>query len=312
VKLLITGGSSFTGLWFCKALADAGHDVTATFRAAAAEAYDDPLRRGRVEQVLQGARGVFACKFGDDTFLELVRSEGYDALCCHGAQVADYRNPDFDFAAALASNTHRLATVLETAVTAGCRKVVLTSSVFAGGEGAGSEGLPSISTYGLSKALTTLAFDHLCRLHDVTLGRFVIPNPFGPWEEKRFTCYLVDRWYAGETVTVRTPAYVRDNLHVSLLARCYVKFVESLDTTHKRRHYGPCGYIESQGAFALRFAREMGPRLGLACGLEFAEQTDFSEPRIRINTHVPDAAALGWDESQAWDELADYYRKKTD
>ena len=71
----------------------------------------------------------------------------------------------------------------------------------------------------------------------------------------------------------------------------------------------PSGYVESQGAFTLRFAREMKPRLGLACEVELKDQTQFAEPRVRINTDLPDAKALEWNEAVAWDELAEYYRQ---
>ena len=41
---------------------------------------------------------------------------------------------------------------------------------------------------------------------------------------------------------------------------------------------------------------------------ELKKQVDFSEPRVRINTDLPDADALGWDESAAWDDMARYYQ----
>ena len=53
----------------------------------------------------------------------------------------------------------------------------------------------------------------------------------------------------------------------------------------------------------------MRPRLGLPCPVELKKQVDFPEPRVRINTDPPDADALDWDESAAWDEMADYYRR---
>ena len=53
----------------------------------------------------------------------------------------------------------------------------------------------------------------------------------------------------------------------------------------------------------------MRPRLGSSCEVELKTQTQFSEPRVRINIDVPDHAALGWNEAVAWDELAAYYRQ---
>jgi UDP-glucose 4-epimerase len=53
----------------------------------------------------------------------------------------------------------------------------------------------------------------------------------------------------------------------------------------------------------------MHPRLGLPCPVELKKQVDFPEPRVRINTDPVNADALGWDESAAWGEMADYYRR---
>ena len=104
----------------------------------------------------------------------------------------------------------------------------------------------------------------------------MIPNPFGPYEEPRFTAYLIRCWRSGETPSVRTPDYVRDNIHVTLLAAAYRRFVEGLPAKPAITKYGPSGYVESQGAFAQRFAREMQPRLGFPCPVEIAVQTEFS------------------------------------
>jgi UDP-glucose 4-epimerase len=43
--------------------------------------------------------------------------------------------------------------------------------------------------------------------------------------------------------------------------------------------------------------------------LELGEQTEFPEPPVRINTDLLDAAALGWDESAAWDSFVEYYSR---
>jgi UDP-glucose 4-epimerase len=52
MRVLFTGASSFSGLWFAKALAEAGHEVVAASRSAG---YDDPLRAERMRQVAEVA-----------------------------------------------------------------------------------------------------------------------------------------------------------------------------------------------------------------------------------------------------------------
>jgi nucleoside-diphosphate-sugar epimerase len=310
VKLLLTGASSFTGFWFARELAQSGHEVVATFRKRP-EDIADPLRRERVVSALEGCRGVFGCSFGDPAFLALVRGERWDLLCHHAADVTNYKSPDFDLVSALANNTHGAEAVLKALAEGGSRpRLLLTGSVFENDEGAGSEGLPAFSPYGLSKSLSWQVFRYHAARAGFALGKFVIPNPFGPYEEPRFTAYLMKNWLAGQKAAVSSPAYVRDNIHVSLLAKAYARFAAELPERAGLSRLNPSGYAESQGAFTLRFAEQMRARLGLACDLELAQQKEFPEPRVRINTDLQDAAALGWDERRAWDDIASYYAGK--
>ncbi len=310
MKILFTGASSFTGHCFACQLAQAGHEVTVTFTCGSPEEYSDAVRRQRVSRVVDCCTPVFGCRFGDDRFLEIIKCGQFDVLCHHAATVKEYRSPDFDVCAALAANTFRVNQVLQSLGELGCRRVVITGSVFEGGEGAGSDGLPHFSSYGLSKSLTAALFRYYCQALDLRLGKFVIPNPFGPFEDARFTAYLCQKWFASETASVRTPRYVRDNIHVSLLALAYRAFVENLARQPGYEQINPSGYVETQGAFAQRVAAAMQQRLGLSCELELAQQCDFDEPRIRINTDVLDEQQLKWSEPSAWDEFAAYYERR--
>lgn len=305
MKILFTGASSFTGYWFVRELAAAGHEVTAVFRGEP-EGYSDPIRRERVARLADVCRPVYGCSFGDEKFLALAGG-GFAVLCHHAADVTNYKSPDFDALGAVANNARNLPAVLAALEGGGARRVVLTGSVFEGGEGAGSQGLPDFSPYGFSKRLTAEVFRYDCERAGLSLGKFVIPNPFGPYEEPRYTAYLIKNWLAGATPSCSNPLYVRDNIHVSLLAKVYARFVADLPATAGFARINPLGYAESQGAFTLRLAEALRPRLNLPCEVELKKQTAFPEPRVRINTDIPDAAALGWDESTAWDELAEYY-----
>ena len=309
MKLLFTGPSSFTGFWFVRELVAAGHEVVAVFRREF-EDYTEAPRAARVALLRERCRCHWGISFGDERFLRLVESEGeWDVLCHHAAEVGDYRSPDFDVMGAVASNTREAARVLDSLSSGGRRSLVLTGSIFEGGEGDGSDGVPTVSAYGLSKLLTAETFRFHCHRKGVALGKFVIPNPFGPYEEARLTSYLARTGLEEKTAAVRTPLYVRDNIHVSLLAKVYARFVSTLPTHEGFEKTSPSGYIESQGSFARRFAEAMRTRLGRACSLHIEKQTEFTQPRIRINTEVPDAVTLMWNEEEAWDGLAEYYKK---
>lgn len=308
MKILFTGASSFTGMWFVEELAKAGHDVTCTFTGSAA-AYGG-LKRQRIERIRPLARAVYECRFGSDAFVRTLNdAPAWDLFCCHGAEVTHYKSPDFDFAAALASNTHNLREVLRTLSSRRCSKVLLTGSVFEQEEGAGTLPLRAVSPYGLSKGMTTDAFRYFCSACRCDLGKFVIPNPFGPFEESRFTSYLITSWLKGETPSVHTPKYIRDNIHVSLLAKAYAAFALELMESEGEARKSPSQYREAQGLFTARLSNEMRGRLGKECRFTLEEQRNFTEPLERVNTATLDPLQLGWNESEAWDQLAEYYRR---
>ena len=306
MKILFTGGSSFTGYWFVKQLASAGHDISALFRLPL-DQYPDDLRRERVASLVHVCQPIYGASFGDDAFLRVIKEVKFDLFCHHAADVTNYKSHDFDVVAAVKNNTYRLPLVLDALEGSGCSKIILTGSVFENDEGTGSDRLEAFSPYGLSKGITWQVVRYYAQLRKMALGKFVVPNPFGPYEEPRFTHYLIRNWFAGEIPSVNTPSYVRDNIHVSLLANVYANFAETLAAGVSR--VNPSGYKESQGSFAMRLAREMKSRFGLPCDLEMKPQTDFSEPLVRTNTDAIDMETTGWSENIAWDQLAEYYAR---
>jgi UDP-glucose 4-epimerase len=310
MKVLLTGASSFTGYWFARALAQAGAHVVAPLRDAVAN-YRDGARAERVRRLSEVAEIVEAAPFGSDRFIDLAKAGGYDVLCHHAARVGDYRSPDFDVPGALQENTANLRAVLEALARGGLKSVVMTGSVFEQNEGAGEAPLVAFSPYGLSKGLTAEVLRHRCRESGLGYGKFVIPNPFGPLEEPRFCAYLIRTWRKGEIARVNTPSYIRDNIHISLLAAAYAKFVGEIGAGNGRDKLNPSGYVETQGAFAERFAAAMRPRLGMECAVELAKQTDFSEPLMRINVDSAAHYVRGWNEAAAWNDAAEGYRVKT-
>lgn len=308
MKILFTGSSSFTGFWFIQELAKNGHTVIATFQNSLGN-YSG-IRKERILQLQKLCQCQFECPFGTSPFLQLINDKGpWDLLCHHAAHVTNYKSPDFDVVAALQQNTFNALPVLKELQNKECNKVLLTGSIFEQDEGAGSQ--RAFSPYGLSKGLTHQHFRYYTESLGMKLGKFVIPNPFGPYEEPRFTSYLINSWKEGKTPKVATPAYVRDNIHVDLLAKGYATFAGSLSKAPGQEFLRPSGYPESQGAFTQRFATEMAKRLPFACPFELQEQSDFPEPRVRINTDLLTSKDYAWHEKSAWDSLATYYLTQT-
>ena len=307
MRVLLTGASSFSGYWFAKALQEAGHKVVAPLRGKFSD-YDIGTRAERVKRLHQHALLIEDCPLGSDRFLDLVSQEAFDVLCHHAAHVGDYRNPDYDVGLAFIANTYRMPQILTRMAERGLMGVVLTGTFSEQRESVGSEFKRAFNPYSLAKGLTADAVEYWCGVAGVSYGKFTLPNPFGPFEEARFCAYLVSCWKAGDVAQIRTPAYVRDNMHVDLLALSYVDFVARVG---ERRGFilrrNPSGYVETQGSFAGRFAAAMQRRSLLACKIDLGVQAEFPEPPVRINFEPAAPHFPFWDEEAAWDGIAAFY-----
>ena len=308
MKILFTGASSFTGFWFVKTLAAAGHEIICPVTGDLVDYAE--LRLRRVEQLKSVGRFIPRAQFGSENFLKIIHENRFDLLCHHAAEVRNYKSPDFDALRALQNNTLNLRAVLAAMKQRGLKAVCLTGSVFEPDEGTGDEPLRAFSSYGLSKGLTFQFFRYHCHEAGLPLGKFVIPNPFGPFEEPRFTAYLMRNWREGKPAEIKTPDYLRDNIHVDLLAAVYGQFVQRVGGMKAGcAKINPSGYVGTQGKFAQRVALETRTRIGWACELKLAKQEDFSEPLSRANTEPANQLVPDWNEPKAWDAFVEFYAK---
>lgn len=310
MKIVLTGASSFTGFWFAAALFENKHHVTVLLRRGPEE-YQSGMRKLRVEKLKAYATEiVYNCAFGSEKFLDSLKDrEPFDLFCHHAADVKNYKSADFDFAAALASNTKEIKSLLEILQKQKCSRILLTGSVFEQREGLSSDGKNALSPYGLSKGLTSDVFRYFTQLYGFKLGKFVIPNPFGPLEEEeRFTSYLARRWLREEKAEVAFPYYVRDNIPVQLLAASYASFAEALTPESGYCKFNPSYSPAPQSYFIQQFANEMRKRFSRPCEYVLRNQIHFPEPKVRINCDLlAPQKFIKWDESKFWDSLANFY-----
>ncbi len=311
MRILFTGSSSFTGFWFARKLAREGHDVVATFTRDGLTEYSG-LRRQRVEMLVaeKGIKPVWGASFGDDKFMHILAGcSSWDLLCQHGAETEDYRSPTFDALGALGANTCKLPQVLSEFSSKGGTRVILTGSYFEANEGCGSDPLCAFSPYGLSKTMTWQTFSYWCQTMQLQLGKFVLPNPVGRWDKRRFVGYLLHTWAEGETAIVCTPQYIRDFAPVHLLADEDAAFACYPDTYNKGvEKRNPSGWAESNESFANRSRRQIAAITGLKCAVQFRPQSNFNEPLVRRNTEPIFKTKTAEEDTAFWEDIWEYYR----
>jgi UDP-glucose 4-epimerase len=303
MRVLFTGASSFTGYWFAKTLVQVGHELVCIYTKPAAS-YEGN-RGKRVGMLADKVNQVFGVRFGDASFLEILDGgPPFDAICHHAADAKNHKAANFDCARALAENVRGINEVMQRARARGLSSFIATGTYFEAGEGVGTPPLEAFSPYALSKGLSWEVFRYYANEHGLKLGKYVLPNPIGLYDEPRFLEHLFRSWRRGEPASVRTPDYVRDNAPVALLARTYCDFLVGVHGgAAGLAQRNPSGWVETVGEFASRVSRHVQEISGHECPVHCHQQEDFQEPRVRANT---EKILVGWsseDERKFWREL---------
>lgn len=295
MRVLMTGPSSFTGMYVVEALVAAGHQVVVT-STQSLSSYTGVSRKriervaGLVERLHQGV-----C-FGDDRFIDLIAQESFDVYCHHGAWTENYRSMDYDIQRAFANNTRSVKRVCDLLAKNGCGKLLVSGSIFA-------EVAHPFSPYGLAKKMTQQTLDFYGVASGLQVSNVVIPNPFGALDNLKLPRYLLTEWAKAGVPTIQTPDYIRDNIPVDLLALGIADWVKRCPSTVGRSVYRPSGYVSTMAEFVRRLQRECRERTGWACDVSFSKQTDFAQP-MRLVNDVPLMPLFpSWDEQAFWDRL---------
>lgn len=294
MRILITGPTSFTGAFFIEALAQAGHEVHAT-STQSLSSYTG-VRRLRAIKSQTHAVIHEGIQFGDDLFLQLIQTLEFDVYCHHGAWTKDYRGMKYDFETAFVSNTRSIDQVCRLLSENGCRKIIVSSSIF-------ERAKPLFSPYGLIKKLTTETVEFYGTHFGMHVSKFVIPNPFGPLDNAKLLDYLGREWQARRTPCIQTPLYVRDNIPVDLLALGFIDWVEKCSETVGTSEFRPSGYVSTMAEFVERVAVEFRKQLNIECAVDLVDQTDFSQPMTLVNDIPLQDRFPQWNEMGFWDAL---------
>lgn len=95
MKIIFTGATSFTGLWFVKELAQKGFEVISLIKRKRSD-YSG-LRLDRLLEVEKWSTPVFGCDFGSDLFFQVLNElTTLDIFCHHAADVTDYKSVIFN------------------------------------------------------------------------------------------------------------------------------------------------------------------------------------------------------------------------
>jgi UDP-glucose 4-epimerase len=307
MKILLTGATSLSGYWIHQTLCQKGHSVTSTFTRSGFDDYQTDKSFLRTQKLRSNCNSVFKAAFGSDGFCKLISENKFDVICLHGAHIPNYKSPDFDVQNCVQvnlANANKVFEILKNSKT----QILYTGTVFEPNEGDFGKPTVAVSPYGTAKALIGEKIKSYCHSQNLKFKKFLIPNPFGPFEDKKYTWYLMDQWMQNKPADVKFPDYIRDNIFVQTLALAYEHFLSS-----DLQYFRPSQFALSQGQFTKLLAGEVRARTGLACEVNILKQTEYSEPLSRLNSDKTDFLLSQFSLSTGWDQFVEFYQsqKKT-
>jgi len=241
---------------------------------------------------------LWGVRSGSDTFYRLIDEESWDAICLHASYVTDHQSPEFPVEYAVTQNTRGMdffVPLLKNKQT----PIIWTGTYYEANEGEGSNPRVDISPYARSKRLSWERLNKLARKSGVPVGKFVMPNPFGPWEGKGLTHYLIRSWLREDTPTINKPDSVLDNCPVDLLAFEYTKYVEMNHEVLKPSILKPSFYVMSTYEFACRLKDAFKRCSNSGVALLSLKPADSEITFSRFNeTKILDLNA--WSENDFW------------
>jgi UDP-glucose 4-epimerase len=299
-SVLLTGVSSFTGMHFASSLLDDGREVVGFSR-----------NLSKLTEIQQTRLTQLRKKYKNLRILETnsIKSlQGIEIICLHGANTKNYKSPSFDKEAALESFGNVANNLIENLKPS---KILFTSSYFEKDVASGADSNLSFNEYSNFK---TSAWEYLQEKYanELAISRYVIPTPFGPYEEKRLVWHLLQGWNKNGVAELQSPLYIRDYVPVSILSKHYNWAVGECIANKKTLQFSPSFYAESNISFAQRYGLQLQKRIDLRTDVKASSYEIYNEPLVRVNKkHIfEDMEALS--EDATWDEVIEEALKLID
>lgn len=296
-RVVVSGISSFTGLWVATALAGEGYDVVGFCTRPNLESYDG-LARIRLDQVLKaGVTLEFGISSDDGTMSRWFSRQSSTYFVYHHHFMTNFRSPQYDLERARQVGINALPELVEALKQCGVKGVIYSSTYF-------DQASKEVSPYGYSKREVWNKLESLCKDANIPVSKVVIANPIGPFEnEDRVIPQMILASLERKPFEMRSPSGFSYPIPVTELAESYTRAMAELSKGVARvfsPSLGPMSNRElAQTALQELIERRLEIRpCELRFGSEVAPKFEFTEANVSCN----------W--TRFWNFYADHYRRE--
>ena len=141
--------------------------------------------------------------------------------------------------------------------------------------------------------------------YDVPFLKFTMPNPFGRFQKSNIFRFLESAWEKNEVPFISQPNYIRDYVPVDLLAISYSNLISSFRSgDHLSNYFAPSYFTMSNRDMVNLYASEISTRIGRKLEVQFGDQRDYAESRVRVNKDSLHTFTEKWSLEKFWDAVA--------
>ncbi len=296
MNFCMTGATSFSGYWFVRQLILDGHELTIVrSRDNNFESTENPWLKKLKEESLSFREISFA--------QEMTTKLNFDALLLHGSFMENRRSPNFNVNLAVQKTLGVTKWIKENSKT---NHVIHTGTFSEEDEGVGESPLNNFNPY--SKSKTLIYKEHQEIFRGVPFLKFTMPNPFGRFQQNNLFSFLEKAWTKNDIPLISQPNYIRDYVPVDLLAISYSNIIGSfIAGKHPLEYFSPSYFVMSNRDMSKLYASEISSRIGQNLEIQFGEQNDYAESRVRINKDSLHQLIENWSLEEFWDSVATDY-----
>jgi hypothetical protein len=226
-KYILTAPSSFTGYWIIKKLLEKfpAEDITC-IGSSLKESYTD-LYKTRISEIRENRANVLHIN-NTREILKCVESIKPKYFHFHSAYTKNYQSETFDLVEAIKCNNLYLEETYKILSEIKCISI-LTGSYF---QKYDYRNLGSSIRYAISKNLNEKAHDSLSEKYGVKLLKLVIPNPYGPLENKKLNNYVFECLRLKKEVVLKFPKAEGINVLGAEVGDDLLKIIQSGNSSH--------------------------------------------------------------------------------
>ena len=277
MKILFTGGSSFTGYHFISELSkNKKYKIFCSLQKKINTYKGIRYERIKLLSKIKNIVLLEQINFGDKKFIKILKKNNFKVICLHHSHTKNYNSDkNFNLKKSINRNLFNIDKVFRNLNKK--TLLVVSNTVF---QDIKLKKYKAVNNYGVSKTIFYNEIKKFCNLYKINFKSVYITNPWGIFEEKKLNFNMINCWVKNKEFILQYPNYIRDNIYINKLRREYSALIKDKS---KKIEYFPSGYCSSNKVFVEAFRKKFEKYFKIKAHIKYLHSSKHDQPIKRIN-----------------------------